>query len=245
VRGWQALDPAGLDALVRTAAAQGAAVTPSLLRWGQLLRDGDPRFEHTPFVPLLPRFYPAVIWPGEIIDSSEPAAAAEVDRGEQWRSPASGQAVAAMQEAVRRLNDAGIPIYVGTGTPSPYVVPGMSVYLEMGYLVASGLTPEAAWVAATRAPAESLGIPKLGTLEAGAPADLLIFRDDPTRDLDAFNSLQAVVSQGRLYPKPALVRYVMDYVRYVHGGAYDHLSTLLARLATWWEGGAGNGCESR
>jgi len=110
--------------------------------------------------------------------------------------------------------------------------------------VGAGLTPEEAWVAGTRAAGESLGIAKLGTLEEGAPADLLIFRQDPTQDLMALTSLEAVVSQGRLYPAGHLTGFVLEYARYVQGAVYDRLSMVAARITAWWRGDALMACDS-
>ena len=36
-------------------------------------------------------------------------------------------------------------------------------------------------------------------IEAGAPADILLFRRDPTQSLDNLASLEAVIAAGRLY----------------------------------------------
>jgi adenine deaminase len=83
----------------------------------------------------------------------------------------------------------------------PGVVPGASLHEELHELVAADLAAEEAWLLATRRAGEFLDEPRLGTLQPGAPADLLIFRDDPTRDLAALATLEAVVVQGRLYTR--------------------------------------------
>ena len=44
-----------------------------------------------------------------------------------------------------------------------------------------------------------LGIEGLGRIAAGAPADILLFRRDPTQSLDNLASLEAVIAAGRLY----------------------------------------------
>lgn len=236
LRNWQAADPAALDELARTSATRGLAYTPSLVRWMLLARVGDPSVQREPFVQLLPRFYREVIWERELAALT---AAGQGAGGAAAVIPALG----ALQQAVRRLHAAGVRLHVGTGTPAPYVVPGVSVWSEMRWLVAVGLTPEEAWVAATRAAGESLGIPQLGVLEDGAPADLLLFREDPTRNLDAMQSLEAVMTQGRLYPARRLNGYVLEYARYVQGALYDRLSMLLARLSAWWSGSALSSCD--
>jgi imidazolonepropionase-like amidohydrolase len=41
-------------------------------------------------------------------------------------------------------------------------------------------------------------------IEAGAPADILVFRDDPDRDLNALSTLEAIVVNGRFYSRATL-----------------------------------------
>ena len=47
----------------------------------------------------------------------------------------------------------------------------VGVWIALQPPILAGFTPEEAWVAATRWAGESLGVPKLGTLDEGAPAD--------------------------------------------------------------------------
>ena len=221
LRGWERLDAAGLDGLVGSASAQRSALIPNLFRWHQLTVDDDAR-AHTPGVEFMPRFYREVTWPHE---AAQLAGGADPSR-----------AVQAMEQAVRRLHDAGVSIHVGSATPSPFVTPGIGALQEIARLAAAGFTLEDAWAAATRSAGEALGIPQLGVIEEGAPADLLVFRQDPTQDPDAILTLEAVVTQGRLYPHPLLGRYVLEYVRYTRGRAYEWLSMAVARLGLWWSG---------
>jgi imidazolonepropionase-like amidohydrolase len=110
-----------------------------------------------------------------------------------------------MKKLVGHLHASGVRIHAGTDTAfNPFVVPGASLHEEFRHLVDAGLSPEEVWVAATRNSGESLGDFGLGTLTEGAPADLLVFREDPTRDLAALATLEAVATQGRLYPKTVL-----------------------------------------
>jgi imidazolonepropionase-like amidohydrolase len=55
----------------------------------------------------------------------------------------------------------------------------------------------AALVAATRAPAEMLGLgAELGTVEVGMRADLVVVRDDPLRDLRALRTIRWTARDG-------------------------------------------------
>lgn len=65
---------------------------------------------------------------------------------------------------------------------NPYVVPGASLHEELHHLIDAGLTPEEALEAATVTPGKFLREPGLGTIAPGAPADLVLFREDPTQN---------------------------------------------------------------
>jgi imidazolonepropionase-like amidohydrolase len=111
-----------------------------------------------------------------------------------------------MQELVRRLHARGVRIYAGTDPIQPFVVPGASLHRELRLLIDSGLSIEEALAAATWVAGDSLGVSGLGKLEVGAPADLLVLREDPTRDLDALTTIEEVIAGGRVYSIESLRR---------------------------------------
>jgi len=74
-----------------------------------------------------------------------------------------------------------------------------------------------------------LGVPLLGSLVPGAPADLLVFREDPTRDLAALDSLVAVVAAGKLYLKPDLDAALARNREHFEGFLWDRLSVIASR----------------
>jgi imidazolonepropionase-like amidohydrolase len=134
-----------------------------------------------------------------------------------------------MKLLVHRLHEAGVHIYAGSDTFNPFVVPGASLQEELYHLIDAGFTPEEVWAAATREAGEWLREPRLGSVEEGAPADLLIFREDPTRDLAALSTLEAVVAQGRLYPKEMLDQALARWRAHFEGRFYDTVTMAIAR----------------
>ena len=82
------------------------------------------------------------------------------------------------REGVRKAYEMGIKLCLGTdGGPG-------DATLELVELVGCGLSPMEAIVAGTRNTADSLGVlDKVGTLEAGKWADLLIVEGDPLEDV--------------------------------------------------------------
>jgi cytosine/adenosine deaminase-related metal-dependent hydrolase len=113
---------------------------------------------------------------------------------------------------------------------NPFVVPGVSLHRELVRFSECGFTAEEAWQAATSGNARALRAPQLGRLEAGAPADLLVFAEDPTRELAALATLEAVVADGRLYPREELARERARYEAYFASWLYDRGMPLAFRL---------------
>jgi adenine deaminase len=108
-------------------------------------------------------------------------------------------AIAKKQQLTKKLFDAGAQLYLGTDVAQPFVIPGASLLEEMALFVEAGIGVEQVWKLATSDAGDRLGISGLGRIEAGAPADILLFRRDPTEAIGNLSSLEAVVAAGRLY----------------------------------------------
>jgi imidazolonepropionase-like amidohydrolase len=105
------------------------------------------------------------------------------------------------QDMIRHLHDAGVPIVVGTDTPgTPYFqynFHGPTILREIELVAAAGLSPEEALAAATRVPAEMVGLgEELGTVEIGKKADMVILDGDPLEDLGALRSIRWTIKEG-------------------------------------------------
>ena len=97
--------------------------------------------------------------------------------------------------SLRAARDAGVPI--ATGTDAGGAPPRFGEFAaEVELLVRAGLAPHAALASATRIGGEVLGIPGLGTLDAGAPADLILVDGDPLADPRALRNVRAVFRAG-------------------------------------------------
>ena len=106
------------------------------------------------------------------------------------------------QRNIRKLYEAGVPIVAATDAPSPWPwaifnFHGPTTLREIELLGDAGLPPMAAIAAATRVPAEMLGIAdEVGTVEVGKRGDLVIVRDDPLADLRALRTVRWTVRDG-------------------------------------------------
>jgi hypothetical protein len=200
--------------------AQGIAHTPTLALLERASRLDRPEVQMAePVMRLLPRFYSELSW--------DP-------RGFPWYEALDARDWTLAREAfeqarrlVAALARAGARLHAGTDVGNPFLVPGASLHEELRQLVGAGLTAEEAWVAATRAPGEFLREPGLGTIAPGAPADLVLFREDPTRDLAALATLEAVVADGRLYRRERLEAAVRATQRVYRGPVYDTVSMAI------------------
>ncbi|MBI3451075.1 MAG: amidohydrolase family protein [Acidobacteria bacterium] len=92
--------------------------------------------------------------------------------------------VARREEFIRRFAAAGGRVVAGTDVPTRGLAPGVSLHQEMERLVAAGLSPKSALLAATGNAGRALGFQGLvGTIEAGAYADLLVVAGDPLKEI--------------------------------------------------------------
>jgi hypothetical protein len=103
------------------------------------------------------------------------------------------------QELTGMLYRAGAPLLAGTDSSEPQVPPGFSLHQELELLVQSGLTPAAALQAATLHNAAVLGESRrLGSIEPGKLADILLLRENPLTDIRRTRSIELVLRGGRI-----------------------------------------------
>ncbi len=208
IEAWSALTPERSSGVIQASLRHGAAHTPTLLIWAKIagrLEGGDLAALHPPWFAekLWARDAPLAPWHPAMDDSLFRAAARAFPR---------------MLHFVGELHRAGVPIRVGTD--SAFEGPGY--HEELRLLVEAGLSPESALEAATFHGARGLGVPQLGVVAEGGPADLLLFNADPTATLDHLGSLETVVVDGR--------RYDLGELRRDHARALDRAERLRYRI---------------
>ena len=102
---------------------------------------------------------------------------------------------------LKKMKDAGVRIAFGTDSGPPARFQGYFEHMELEMMVKAGLTPMDAIVSATGDAARCMkNASGLGTLKAGAPADFVIYRDDPTKDIRATRSIESVWIAGAKVP---------------------------------------------
>jgi imidazolonepropionase-like amidohydrolase len=84
-------------------------------------------------------------------------------------------------ETAKVLSDTGLKVSIITDAP---VIPQQSLALCAGFAVKAGMNEEKAWKAITITPAEAMGVSaRVGSLEIGKDADIVIFNGDPLKDI--------------------------------------------------------------
>jgi imidazolonepropionase-like amidohydrolase len=122
--------------------------------------------------------------------------------GRPWESRKMRETSAVHRAGVRRAHELGITMGLGTDLPSTAPWDAGDSAVEIKELVACGLTPLEALGVATKGSARCMRLEdRLGTLEAGKTADVVVVDGDPSRDagvlLDVENVRQ-VMKDGRL-----------------------------------------------
>ena len=109
-----------------------------------------------------------------------------------------------LQELTMAFERAGVRLLAGTDVGIPVIVAGTSLHDELDELVAAGVTPARALVAATSAPADFLRRSDAGRIAPGAVADLVLLRADPLDDITNTRAITTVVLRGKLYERADL-----------------------------------------
>ncbi len=100
-------------------------------------------------------------------------------------------------KSFQKAYEAGVKIAMGTDAGTPFNQHGNNSY-ELVLMVENGMSPMDAIIAGTKNSAELLGIlNKVGTIETGKKADLLILEKSPLKDINNINEINKIYKQGK------------------------------------------------
>ena len=160
-----------------------------------------PRVFVIPNLPDTPPSANDLVWLGETL----PRAQIEALKRTAATTPVRPRLFEVQARSLKKLVAAGVPIAFGTdaGVGAPY---GWSAHAEIADMVAAGMTPAQAIVAATRTSADVLRLDQLGTIAAGKSADFVVLDANPLDDILNTRRIAQVYLRGRQIDRASLSR---------------------------------------
>ncbi|MGD0208728.1 MAG: amidohydrolase family protein [Verrucomicrobiota bacterium] len=192
-------DPAKAKALFARFRRNGTWQCPTLTVLNAMAHLDDPAFRNDPRLAYLP---------GDIVSFWNPTNKDfrfKAYTHDDWE--ASRLRFTKQCEVVGMMAKSGVKILAGTDTPNPYAFPGFGIHDELALLAKCGLTPWQALQAATINPARYFGWEqKMGTVEVGKVADLVLLDANPLEDIHNTTKIAAVFVRGRYLDRATLGR---------------------------------------
>ncbi len=223
--GWKDVDSQKIQSIIESSLTSDMAHTPTLITFKRLSQ--APQYaQQSPPDEALPRYFHEIVW------HPEKGFPAMLDMQPQDYESLS-LALPKMRDVVYRMYKAGVTLHLGSDTFMPYVRPGESLLGEMAEFVNAGIPLEDVWSMATWRAGQKLGVPRLGLIDAGAPADFLIFREDPTKSLDALETLEYVIADGRIYSAAILSDQLERYKVRFNSWNYRLIMRPLISVLYW------------
>jgi predicted amidohydrolase YtcJ len=169
-------------------AARGITIDPTLIAYHTKFWGNDPRYRKPEDLRLVPEEYRNGWAAGSFTSgwTDDQYSAAQA----QWHN---------QLELVGLLFRRGVRLTVGTDTPTPWIVPGLSFHQELMLLHNAGLSNVDVLKAATYNAAVSLRVSgKAGSVRRGYEADLVVLGRNPLVDLSNSRTIRAVIHRGRV-----------------------------------------------
>ncbi len=109
-------------------------------------------------------------------------------------------------QLTKMMYDNGVEILSGTDIPNLGLVPGESLHHELELLVQAGISPLDVVKIATRNGADAIGIlNKVGTIERGKEADMIVLAANPVNDIINTKKIEAIINDGKFVDREKIL----------------------------------------
>jgi imidazolonepropionase-like amidohydrolase len=106
----------------------------------------------------------------------------------------------------KMMYDNGVEVLSGTDIPNFGLVPGESLHHELELLVEAGISPLDVIKIAARNGADALGIlDKVGTIEHGKEADMIVLAASPIYNISNTKKIEAIIDDGKLVDREKIL----------------------------------------
>ena len=114
-------------------------------------------------------------------------------------------------QMVKQMNEAGIPLMVGTDLMCPGLVPGYSVHEEMMIWQEAGIPPADILRSATIVPIQFMGLgDRLGSISERKIASMVLVRANPLEDINNAKQIESVFLRGRYISREDLDQLLIE-----------------------------------
>jgi imidazolonepropionase-like amidohydrolase len=146
-------------------------------------------------------------------------------------TPGWNKAIDEEYEQIADMHDHGVGVMAGTDTGSTMVYPGAALHQELKLLVSKcRFTPMDALLTATIIPAKFFHLEdRLGTIQAGKLADMVLLSEDPLQDIANTQKIEGVMLNGQWFDRAALDGIISKTERAIHQ-AYETSGTRASVL---------------
>ena len=114
-------------------------------------------------------------------------------------------------QMAKQMNEAGIPLMIGTDLICPGLVPGYSVHEEMMIWQDAGIPLADILRSATIVPVQFMGLEdRLGSIREGKIASMILVRGNPLEDVSNAQQIESVFLRGQYFSREALDQLLLE-----------------------------------
>ena len=204
------IDDAKLDEVIELTRQAGAAVVPTSVLWEVgIIGLGD--------VDEMVNYPEMRYWPRQGVDQW-----ARSVRGRRanpnFHAEDARRFAENRRRLLKRLNDAGVTILMGTDSPQMFSVPGFSIHREMQYMADAGMSPYEVLQSGTKNVGEYFrNNDAFGTVGVGRRADFILTNSNPLDDIANVADRVGVMVRGRWLSEEMIQQRLEEIARELGG----------------------------